>query len=237
MRFLRWLIVALLCSLPASAAQWLPLVKSSGGGGSVTLVQQKDTVNSSTTTNVVTLTTPTTSGNVLVCVVNWNAGQSVSSRVDGSGDTMTDSGLGFQFDGNAQGVTIFAFLAPTAGTTTVTTTFSGATDNRGHCYEVSGLATKAFDKVPAALTAQGTAPILTNASGVLTSANEFAAAYFTTYANAFTGTGGGFTDDGANTVPFNNQAGHIIVSATTSLTGSGTAGGAIIGMGVIATLR
>ena len=238
---------ALVCPAPAQFNSFPPGAftgkaardpAAGGGGGGPTIVQQIGVdVTVASTTYVATFSSGIAAGSVIVVVGHFSASAfPIVSVTDDKGDTSTDSGLGQPYDNNSICAFIEAFLAPTVGAKIVTVLFSGTATGHIQIYEVAGL-TGSFDKVPAFTLNITTTAIVSNASGTLTAANEFAVAYFSNYAS-MTGAGGGFTSDGTSAVGGTDSIWmHNIVSSTASLTASTTAAGISDGMGLLATLK
>lgn len=237
MNFLRTLLVALLCcALPASAATWLPLVKTAGGGGGVSVVQSAQNVAPTSAAVTVTFGAGTASGSIIVvgCMAG-NSAFTVSSVTDNNSDTSTDSGAGIVQEGTAAfGAFVRAFLAPTTGTTSVTATLSAAQSNFGCViYEVAGLTSKLFDQ---GSHNSNVGSSLTTTTGALAQAAEFALV-FAWGSNALTASSTSLSP-GSSVLDFSLlfggsnviQSGHEITAATSALTGQTASGFAGLGI-------
>lgn len=197
-------------------------VPSGGGGGGVTFKQFVKNTNASSTSISATLT-GITSGSIIAVATSFAAfgSPTITSVTDSSSDTVTASSLGTLTEpGNNVSSAVYAFLAPTAGVTSVTVNYSGATSFADiSVWEIAGLATKAYDQQKAAINSSTTAP--TVATGVLASATEGIIAFISAgqplTASSLTASPGTYTFDGASTAN-NVQSGHDITAATTTVT-------------------
>jgi hypothetical protein len=213
-----------------------------GGGGGVSVVQStSNTVITAASSLAITFASPIGSSSVIVvgCAAGNNTAVTVTSVTDDKSDTSTDSGGGVVAEGTVEYYAfVRAFLAPTSGAQVVTVTLGAGQQNIGCViYEVSGLATKAFDQVSSNA---ATGSSVSTTTGTLAASAEFALALGWSQspqtANATTLSPGSPTFDfalafsgGANFV----QSAHEITSATSALTGSTAAGFAGLGIYVV----
>lgn len=196
--------------------------------------QTKDFTSVSSTT--VVFGAGVTAGSIILVEVAINTGTSSVTVTNTAGDTATDSGLGLTYDNNSAQACIQAFFAPTAGVTTITLTFTGSSTGHAAIHEFAGFTagTASFDK-----TAFANALSVSCSSGntaTLTQAAEVAVGVATDY-STFTGTTGGFTSDGASSLPFGSITGYQILSSTSPVAFSATETGVVFAMALVATVK
>lgn len=208
-------------------AGWLPLVKPASGGGGGPSVKQvaHNTQTTTVTTVTATFASGISAGSIIAVASAWNGNTVTGTITDGSSDTVTDSGAGVLTDGNNNRTQVQAFLAPTAGTTTVTlTTNSVSAFSNVTVWEIAGYTgSVTFDQVA---TANGLNSNTTT-TGALAQANEVGITYASNSNTSFTPssltvTPGTYTFDFNDTAPATAsvQSGHVVTSTTSALTAS-----------------
>lgn len=185
------------------------------------LQQNKGDFTSSSSSFSLAFSSGISAGSVIVVFGSFPNSVTGVTLSDGHGDTPTDSGNGL-YNGTSIGSWSFlqAFLAPTTGAKTITATYSGGTPGYGDLfiYEVAGLTSPKFDKVPA-VNSGDVATATSNATGTLSAANEIAFGLGITSLN-FTSGEAGWTQQIA---PDTGDLGqYIVVSSTASLTSTGS---------------
>jgi hypothetical protein len=197
-------------------------------------INKKDFTSSSASL-AVSFSSGTTAGSIILVVGAFDL-NTTSVTLSGGG-TVTDSGKGIVTTTAGTGCKSFikAFFSPTAGTTTITATYSGTNPTFGdlYIYEIGGLTNATFDKVVQA--SGNSATPSSGSTGTLSSATEAAIAYGCTGAN-FTTAGSGWSTGQGSTVGTNGGDGlstigsigeHQVISATTAISGTATGSGSI----------
>jgi hypothetical protein len=126
------------------------------------------------TTNNVSFGSGTAAGSIILVVAM--VGGTTTITISGGG-TFTDSGMGL-LQGVSTSMRAGVFLAPTAGTTTITATFgAGGSADSVMIWEVTGFTNPQIDKTHSFIDTSGNTAVNAGATGTLSSANEAAVAY------------------------------------------------------------